>query len=67
MMNSQKLQDWLKSLTRQRAPAHANEKPQTILRLVLFFIGVVGLASIPAQAPTLKTVEVLASDGTVHI
>ena len=67
MMNSQKLQDWLTSLTGQRAPNPAYAKPQTILRLVPFFIGVVGLASIPAQALTLKTGEVLASDGTVHM
>ena len=67
MMNSQKMQDWLKSLTGQRTPTPAYAKPQTILRLVPFFIGVVGLASIPAQALTLKTGEVLASDGTVHM
>jgi len=67
MMNSQKLQDWVTSLAGQRAPTRAYVKPQTILRLVPFFIGVVGLASIPAQALTLKTGEVLASDGTVHM
>ncbi|MEL0077718.1 MAG: hypothetical protein VW836_06695 [Alphaproteobacteria bacterium] len=67
MMNSQKMQDWLTSLTGQRTPTPAYAKPQTILRLVPFFIGVVGLASIPAQALTLKTGEVLASDGTVHM
>ena len=67
MMNSQKLQDWLTSLAGQRTPTPAYVKPQTILRLVPFFIGVVGLASIPAQALTLKTGEVLASDGTVHM
>ena len=67
MMNSQKMQDWLTSLTSQRTPTPAYAKPQTILRLVPFFIGVVGLASIPAQALTLKTGEVLASDGTVHM
>ena len=67
MMNSQKLQDWLTSLAGQRLATLAYAKPQTILRLVPFFIGVVGLASIPAQALTLKTGEVLASDGTVHM
>ena len=67
MMNSQKLQDWLTSLAGQRTPTLAYAKPQTIIRLVPFFIGVVGLASIPAQQLTLKTGEVLASDGTVHM
>jgi len=67
MMNSQKLQDWLTSLAGQRLATLAYAKPQTILRLAPILIGVVGLASIPAQALTLKTGEVLASDGTVHM
>jgi len=67
MINPQKLQNWLTGLTRRHMPTAPCEKQRTVMQLAQILIGVAGLVSIPAQALTLKTGEVLASDGTVHM
>ena len=62
MMNSQKLQDWQVS----SYPPSLTQNHRRFCGLCHFF-GVVGLASVPTQALTLRTGEVLVCDDTVHL